>query len=329
MSTDSSAAPSKQPRLILIDAFRGVAILAMAAYHFGWDLFYLGWITTDITEDPVWVTAQRLILGSFVLLAGMSLALAHGNGIRWPGLWRRVAILAVAAIAVSIGTYIAFGEYFSFFGVLHALALFAILAIPFIRAPLWLILAAAAAIILGALLLSHPVFENRWLAWIGFWPVMPMTVDLVPVFPWFGILLIGVAGMRMILASPLGGRLAAIRGGRPLGALAWIGRWSLIIYLLHQPLIYGAVYGVTNLVRPDPPQLSLADDFTRTCRAQCSAAAPQAYCERYCGCALEEIEKADLWDAIANPASTAAQQSAVAGVIRLCEAMSETPLTAP
>jgi uncharacterized membrane protein len=114
-----------------------------------------------------------------------------------------------------------------------------------------------------------------------------------------------------------------------LGTLGSIGRWSLLIYLLHQPLIYGAVYGVTNLIRPEPPQLSQAEDFTRSCRAQCTATAPQAYCERYCGCALEEIEKGDLWDAIAAPASNAAQQSAVASVIRICEAMSETPLTAP
>lgn len=316
----------KRPRFVLLDALRGLAILAMAAYHFGWDLYYTGWIATDITADPAWVTAQRLILGSFVLLAGASLALAHRDGIRWAAFWRRVAILAAAAIAVSIGTYLAFGEYFAFFGVLHALALFAILALPFIRAPLWLVLATAAAVIAAALLISNPIFENRWLAWIGFWPVMPMTVDLVPVFPWFGVTLIGIAGMRLILSGPLRAPLAASRPGAPVRTLAWLGRWSLLIYLLHQPLIYGAVQGATNLIRPARAALSQAEDFAKSCRAQCTAGGtPEGYCDRYCTCALEEIEEADLWQALANPSSTAAQQSAVASVIRLCEAMSETP----
>ena len=84
--------------------------------------------------------------------------------------WRREAILVAAAIAVSIGTYIAFGEYFAFFGVLHAIALFSLLALPFLRAPLWLVALVAAAVIVAPFLWTDPAFINPWLAWIGFWP---------------------------------------------------------------------------------------------------------------------------------------------------------------
>ncbi|MEI9900685.1 MAG: heparan-alpha-glucosaminide N-acetyltransferase [Hyphomicrobium sp.] len=276
--------------------------------------------------------SQRAILGSFVLLAGASLAMAHRNGIQWGPFWRRVGILAGAAVLVSIGTYIAFQQYFAFFGVLHALALFSILALPFIRGPLWL-LALVAAIVIGLpLAWTNPAFETPWLAWIGLWPAMPMTVDLVPVFPWFGVLLVGLGGMRLILGSGWRDRLAAIRGGAILGALAWLGRWSLLIYLLHQPLIYGAVYGVTMLVRPEPAavEMTQAEDFANSCRgAVRRGRCPRRLLRALLRCALDQIESGDLWDEIAEVQPTIGQESVVQGVIRICRAMAETPPTTP
>jgi uncharacterized membrane protein len=320
-------AVADRPRYRLIDALRGAALVAMIGYHIGWDLFYFGVLQGDITAMPGWVAAQLSILGSFVLLAGMSLVLAHGETIRWRSFWRREAILVAAALAVSVGTYIAFGQYFSFFGVLHAIALFSLLALPFLRAPLWIVAPVTAAVIAAPFLWTDPAFMNPWLAWIGFWREPPLTVDLVPIFPWFGVTLAGVILMRLVLASPLRATLASWRGG-PIGrGLAVIGRWSLIIYLLHQPLIYGAfsawfaVFPLAPITLEIPP-LTPAQEFSMNCTPSCTeTGAPEAYCTAYCACALEQIGQADLWEALGADVQTPEQQSQTSQVINLCRAM--------
>ena len=58
--------------------------------------------------------------------------LGHGGGIRWPAFWRRWAFLVVAALLTTAGTYWMFPDYFVFFGVLHAIALFSLMALPFL-----------------------------------------------------------------------------------------------------------------------------------------------------------------------------------------------------
>lgn len=313
-----------RPRSPLVDILRGLALVVMAGYHVVWDLFYLGVYATDITVDPAWVTLQRSILGSFVFLAGASLVLAHGERIRWRSFWRREAILVAAALAVSAGTWFAFGPYFSFFGVIHAIALFSLLALPFLRAPLWLVAIVAALVIAATFLWSDPAFINPWLAWIGFWPIIPATVDIVSVVPWFGVMVAGVLVMRLVLASPLR-RLLAARGGTIGGALAVVGRWSLVIYLLHQPLLYGVLSGLVSLFPPPPPvALTDAQEFAQSCQPSCTVTGtPAAYCTRYCSCALEAIAAANLWDALSAEFQTEAQQSQTSQVINLCRAMAE------
>ena len=229
-------------RLAPIDALRGAAILAMIAYHVGWDLFFLGLIATDVTSDPAWVAFQRGIVTSFLLLVGAGLVLAHGKGVRWSAFGRRLAVIAGAALLVTLGTFFVFPDYFVFFGILHAIALFSLLALPFAGAPLPVVAAAARLFLLPPAFLPHTAFTEKWLGWIGFWPVPPMTTDIVPIFPWFGVVLLGIAAMRLILSSPWRGALEAARLDGPVGrTLRLAGRWSLVIYLVHQPLIYGGL----------------------------------------------------------------------------------------
>lgn len=310
----------------LVDVLRGVAIVVMVAYHVGWDLFILGAIETDITNDPVWITVQRLILGTFLVLTGASLVLAHRDGIRWRAFWRREAILVVSALLVTAGTYAAFPDYFAYFGVLHAIAVFSLLALPLVRAPLWVVPLAAAAAGLAPLAFRSTAFESRWLAWIGFWPELPPTVDLVAIFPWFAVTALGVALTRIALGSPWRERLAAWRGGPVARALAALGRWSLLIYLLHQPILYGALSVAVPMLLPVPLPLPAAltqeAEFSAQCTPKCVAAGgTEEQCVTYCGCALEQIEQGDLWDAVGAPEPTPEELQQTQAVVRLCKAM--------
>ena len=243
----------------------------MIVYHFGWDLSYYGYLATDVTTDLGWVLLQRTILSSFLSLVGVGLVLGHGSGIRWPAFWRRFGILAAAALAVTLGTWWMFPDYFVYFGILHAIAAFSLAALPFLRLRLWVLLAVAALFLLAPQLFGSPQFGARHLAWIGFWTVLPDTTDIVPFFPWFAVVLLGMAGTRLLLASPAAGPVAAWPArGRLLRALVWCGRHSLLIYLLHQPLLLGLLAAVSTVLPPAPAPLQRDADFIGSCEAGCA-----------------------------------------------------------
>ena len=221
-----------------VDVYRGLAILAMIAYHAIWDLNYYGFVSVGIGFDAGWFAFQRGIVTAFLLLVGAGLWLAHKDGIDWPRFWRREAVLVVSALGVSVITWFQFGEYFAYFGILHLIALSSLLALPLIRAPIVVTLSVALFFLLMPALASSELFNTRWLAWIGFFTMVPETADLVPMFPWFGVVLLGLIGMRLFESTPV---FSWQSSAWPVRAVARVGRWSLVIYLIHQPILFGAI----------------------------------------------------------------------------------------
>lgn len=316
-----------RPRYQLLDILRGVAIIAMVVFHIAWDLYYFGYSPVDVTTDLGWVIFQKSILSSFLLLVGAGLVLAHGKAIRWNRFWRRFAIVVACALLVTAGTYWMFPDYFVFFGVLHAIALFSLLGLAFLRLPPLPVAALGVAMIAANLLYNDPVFASRELGWIGFWPTSPPTSDVVPIFPWFGVVLLGIAIMRLILASRLAEDLGHLNSDEPAAkGLAFMGRWSLPIYVLHQPLIIAVLFGVAQLQAPvlSPPVLTESQAFVQSCIQSCLATGSDvARCDRYCGCAVEQVEIGNLWEAVAATAPTPEQQAQFAGVANICSAMAD------
>lgn len=327
--------PKGAGRIQILDILRGVAILAMVVFHIAWDLYYFGYSPVDVTTEPRWVIFQKTILSSFMLLVGASLVLAHGKGIRWRPFLRRFGVLVGAALLVTAGTYWMFPEYFVFFGVLHAIALFSLLALPLIGLDGRVILGLGVAVVAASFAYSDPAFTQRSLAWIGFWPVSPPTSDVVPIFPWFGVVVIGMGLMQIAIDIGFVERLRAMRSGEPaLRGLAVLGRWSLPIYVLHQPLIIGVLYGLMQVAPPTPlpaatveapaPVSTEAAGFLQSCEQSCTTAGGEAgLCTRYCGCSLEEIERDGLWALVNDPDRGAEGQSRLQSVATLCKAMAE------
>jgi len=288
----------------------------MAAYHIAWDLNFNGLIEIGIGVDPVVIGIQRGILAAFLLLSGASLTLAHGEGIRWRGFWKRELLLLGAALLVSVGTWFAFQDEFAYFGVLHAIALFALLSLALVTAPWWIGTGVAAVLLVAPLLYSSAAFDPRWLNWIGFFTTTPATADLVPVFPWFGVYLIGMLAMRWLKDRPA---FSWSSGNRLVRGLAGLGRWSLLFYLLHQPILFGAISQLANW-QNGAEQAKLAG-FTQSCQASCMSGPGKAegagglqFCSNYCRCALDMTVRDNLWNAPAD------KLKSMSG---LCTAMSE------
>ncbi|WOI56932.1 heparan-alpha-glucosaminide N-acetyltransferase [Palleronia sp. LCG004] len=218
-------------RVAWIDRARGLALCAMIVFHFSYDLSFLGYVTWPVSGGTGWRVFAISIAASFVALAGVSLQIAHGDGIRWRGFWRREAVLAIAALAVTLGTGWAMGAPV-WFGILHAIALFSLMALPFVAAPTWIVLGAAAVTFAAPLILVSEMFSHPALYPLGLAPEVRPSLDYEPIFPWFAAMLAGLALARHV---PLPRQA-------PAGdILARMGRHSLAIYLLHQPILFGGL----------------------------------------------------------------------------------------
>jgi uncharacterized membrane protein len=304
-------------RLGLVDVARGLAVLAMVTYHSAWDLSELRLMAADIREIPAWAWFSHAIAGSFLVLVGVGLVLAQGRGFRPRAFLQRLARIVGAALLVTIGTYLVFPEAYVFFGILHCIALASVLALPFLQAPPLLVIAAAAASLLAPLFVTASFFNLPILSFLGLGTRIPVTNDYVPLFPWFGLVLTGVAAMQM--ARALLARLPerTIRYPALLRALAFVGRHSLIIYLLHQPLIFGALSGWVALVGRDPAVE--AAPFLRRCEASCgSSGESAAVCRAACTCAMDTFKTEHLWGNILEDRASPEERGRISSVARLC-----------
>ena len=229
-----------------LDALRGVAIVWMAVFHFCFDLNYFGFIRQNFYTDPLWTQQRVAIVTLFLFCAGLGQSVAVEQGQSWPRFWRRWAQIAGCAALVSIGSATMFPRSWISFGILHGIAAMLILArlLAHLRGGLWLL--GLLAIVLPHLV-QHPFFDSRWTNWVGLITRKPVTEDYAPILPWLGVMLWGLAAGRWVLAHRRGWFTGALL--RPLAPLATLGRWSLGFYMVHQPVLIGAMMAVVALRR--------------------------------------------------------------------------------
>lgn len=233
------AGHSSASRLICIDALRGLAIVLMVVYHFCFDLSYFGLASFDFYQDRFWLNFRTLILSLFLGLVGVSLVLASQPQVNIRRYLRRLMLLVASAALVSLATWWMFGERLVFFGVLHFIAVASLLGMLFLRAG-WLNLILGVGVILFATSYQSPWFDIPGRRWIGLMTYKPATEDYVPLLPWLGVVLLGM------FAGPYTARWLQthLRGIGDAAMVRWLalaGRHSLVIYLIHQPLLIGAL----------------------------------------------------------------------------------------
>lgn len=280
-------------RLPFFDILRGVALVAMTVYHFTWDLEFYGWILPGTTLETGWAVFARCIAASFLFLMGLSLVLAHEEKIRWPGFWKRLLQIAAAAALITVATYLAFPQSFIFFGILHAIAAFSLIGLIFIRLH-WAIALIAAAVVLTVWANSTVEFFKApvfW--WIGLLPEPPVSNDYVPVFPWLAATLVGIAIGKVIVRFGWLNRIGRLDAPRPVSKpLAFIGRHSLIYYLVHQPVMLGLLWVFTAIAGPPDRTAS----FIHLCTKQCQPTRGEKFCRPYCGCVADGMKREAIFE---------------------------------
>lgn len=229
-----------------VDTLRGMAILLMVLYHLAFDLDYFGVLSIDMASGVLFYIA-RITVTLFLLLVGLSLHLSFSRAGKLGSqdlfaarlIKRSLRILALA-LCITLVTYLLIGRGYIIFGALHLIGLSLLLAYPFLCLGWVNFLIGSILIILGLYLWGINA-EGTWLLWLGLSPADFYSLDYVPLLPWFGVVLYGV-GLGGLLYPGYGRRISLpdqyITSESPLiRLLCLLGRNSLAIYLVHQPLI--------------------------------------------------------------------------------------------
>jgi uncharacterized membrane protein len=246
-----------------IDALRGVAIITMIVYHLMWDLWYWQVLPNVVLWEGFWKYWQRFTCGTFLMLVGVSMTIVYRrertrqgpNARLYPKFfWRGLKIFGLGMI-ITVVVWVASIGYVDF-GILHLIGFATIVSYPLLRFK-WLNLGLWVAFSLagkwienihwdGMWYIPHvgnrwgePIFiDGRWLAPLGITPTRYPAVDYFPIIPWLGVVLLGIFLGNLLYAENTR-RFPLPNWGDifPFNALEFLGRHSLLIYMIHQPLL--------------------------------------------------------------------------------------------
>ena len=239
-------------RFDTIDVLRGFAIVWMTVFHFCFDLNQFDYLKQNFYTDPFWTTQRAAIVSLFVFCAGLGQAVAVHQGQSSQRFWKRWAQIAGCALLVSAASYWMYPKSFIYFGVLHGLAVMLVICRFTAGWGRWLLP-------LGAIVIAMPLIaayaHNTWAGigflnekafnWLGFISRKPVTEDYVPLLPWLGVMWWGMAAGRVVLAHRAHWLTRPI--AKALAPAAWLGRWSLSWYMLHQPVMIGLLMALAAI----------------------------------------------------------------------------------
>lgn len=227
----------------------------MLVFHTLYTMSYLYGFSFALDLVRFFSPGIPIVAGSFLVIAGISSDLSHSN------LIRGLKLLGIS-LGITLVTALMFPDLAIWFGMLHLMAccmlLFALLE-PLLRhIPVWLGVLLAVVLfactysigrgVLGipglfTLQLPSSLYEFGWLFPLGLPSANFSSADYFPLFPWSCLFFAGTYLGRYAKA----GRFPRFMYKLRVPPLSWLGRHALIIYVLHQPVIYGVLWALTQL----------------------------------------------------------------------------------
>lgn len=202
-----------QRRIEEVDLLRSIAIICMVVFHSAYDLqVFYGWDIDVFTGG--WDVLRIITASLFLLVSGVSTRLSKRP-------LRRAVIVLLCAALISGATYVYNPSTFIYFGILHCIGLGMLILILVKTLKEWNILV---GLLVAAL--HYPLSSFHF--------PLRVTLDLYPPIPWISLMFIG---------SGLGYWLYIRNSFSPFQhfnispLLTLPGRHSLLVYLVHQPLI--------------------------------------------------------------------------------------------
>ncbi|MEG1874799.1 MAG: heparan-alpha-glucosaminide N-acetyltransferase domain-containing protein [Angelakisella sp.] len=240
----------KKVRISFLDELRGFLIIFVMGYHLLYDLVLFG-VQLDWFFSPTMNNLRNLFVAALIIISGVSSHLSHSN-------LKRGAKTLLLALCLTLVTAIFMPTQLILFGILHffgcAMLLYAVLQRPLSKIPpVWGFVASVLLFcitydvyygVLGiaGLGLTVPLpqflYNQPLLYPLGFSCQGLASADYYPLLPWFFLFVAGGFCGDSIKA----GRFPAFFYRSHCKPLAAVGRHTMVLYLLHQPIVYGVLY---------------------------------------------------------------------------------------
>ena len=244
-------------RYAVPDILRGISVISMLFYHTLWDLVHIFDVRIPFFRTEAAYIWQQSIRWSFILLSGFCWSFGKKK-------FKRAMSVLISSVLVSIGSAIAMPNNYILFGVLSLIGSGMLFLIPlsrvftkmnpFIGCAICILLffitiniESGSLSLFGVELLRLPrsLYANLFTSYLGLPPSSFSSTDYVPLFPWLFLYFGGYFVYLIFSRCDILKYLSAFN----IGFLEWFGKHSLIIYLVHQPIIYGVLYVVFTLIK--------------------------------------------------------------------------------
>lgn len=220
-------------RYLSLDVLRGFSLLLMIIFHFGYDLSVFGYTDYDTNADIEWRVFRAIIVSGFLLAVGMSSYLAYRSHIDKAKLIKNLLKLVSVSLLISLASYYMYPQHWVYFGIIHFVSVALPLSLLFVPRPNIALL--VAGIIIVGYFTDILSLQAVWEWSVKHMGIPQHSVDLVSFIPWFGVVLIGI----FIIHHKL---LPVMSLNTVSRLLAKLGRHSLVIYLIHQPILFAGFY---------------------------------------------------------------------------------------
>jgi uncharacterized membrane protein len=238
LGVSGKGAEALKRRVDIIDALRGLSVILMVFHHLFFDLVEFLGAPAWLFSNPVFDVLHYFFAGVFIFLSGLSSQLSRSN------VKRGLKVLVIALIITAVTWFM---DMQILFGILHLLGFCMVFygltrglwdAIPRAMAPLIYV----ALLVGSALAVKYLPSANPYIWMFGWFTQGFYSSDYFPIFPWVFVFLSGAWAGYYVKERLLPARFYELK----IPLLPAVGRRSLLIYVLHQPVLYGAVTALAH-----------------------------------------------------------------------------------
>ena len=236
----------KKSRIEIIDALRGLAVTLMVIHHALYNMAVFLGAPWWFYRNPVFDVLQALFIGLFIVISGVSSRFSRGN-------IERGSIVIVISVVI---TYVTVRmDMPIYFGILHLLGFLMLFygltrklwdKIPGKAAPI-IYIALIIAAVLARVYLS-PSSDNLvirdLLSVLGWRQPGFVSYDYQTILPWIFVFLFGTWMGERIREGKFPSRFYEIK----VPFFPLVGRHALLVYVLHQPLLFGITMGIAHFI---------------------------------------------------------------------------------